>query len=161
MTPWTIAHQGPLSMGILQTRILEWVAMPSSRGSSQPRDRTQVSCIAGGFFAIWANFRLFCNSTPMVASTYLPHPAPTEPKDPAFLPRLLKRQGVAKNAAFQLWPSLPLLPICLLMWLPFYRKSNWRGKNPIEWLSHITTGDLFSLVSSSHIYSERYLHNSG
>ena len=30
-------------MGILQTRILEWVAMLSSRGSSQPRDRTQVS----------------------------------------------------------------------------------------------------------------------
>ena len=42
-----IACQAPLSMGILQARILEWVAMPSSRGSSQPRDRTQVSCIAG------------------------------------------------------------------------------------------------------------------
>ena len=39
-----------MSMGILQARILECVAMPSSRGSSQPRDRTQVSCIAGGFF---------------------------------------------------------------------------------------------------------------
>ena len=38
--------------GILQARILEWVAMPSSRGSSQPRDRTQVSCIVGGFFTI-------------------------------------------------------------------------------------------------------------
>ena len=37
-----------------QARILEWVAMPSSRGSSQPRGRTQVSCIAGGFFTIWA-----------------------------------------------------------------------------------------------------------
>ena len=36
--------------GILQARILEWVAMPFSRGSSKPRDRTQVSCIAGGFF---------------------------------------------------------------------------------------------------------------
>ena len=36
--------------GVLQIRILEWVAMPSSRGSSQPRDRTQVLCIAGGFF---------------------------------------------------------------------------------------------------------------
>ena len=39
--PWTVAHQAPLSMGILQARILEWVAMPSSRGSSQPRDWTQ------------------------------------------------------------------------------------------------------------------------
>ena len=36
--------------GILQARILEWVAMPSSRGSSQPRDQTLVSCIAGWFF---------------------------------------------------------------------------------------------------------------
>ena len=36
--------------GILQARILEWVAIPFSRGSSQPRDQTQVSHIAGGFF---------------------------------------------------------------------------------------------------------------
>ena len=36
--------------GILQARILEWVAFPFSKGSSQPRDITQVSCIAGGFF---------------------------------------------------------------------------------------------------------------
>ena len=36
--------------GILQARILEWVAFPFSRGSSQPRDQTQVSHIAGGFF---------------------------------------------------------------------------------------------------------------
>ena len=50
--PWTVARQPPLSMGILQARILEWVAMPSSRGSSQPRDGTQVYSIAGGFFTI-------------------------------------------------------------------------------------------------------------
>jgi len=37
-------------MWILQVRILELLAMPSSRGSSQPRDQTQISCIAGGFF---------------------------------------------------------------------------------------------------------------
>ena len=36
--------------GILQARILEWVAFPFSRGSSQPRDQIQVSCISGGFF---------------------------------------------------------------------------------------------------------------
>ena len=40
--------------GILQARILEWVAFPFSRGPSQPRDQTQVSCIAGCFFTIWA-----------------------------------------------------------------------------------------------------------
>ena len=42
-TLWTVAHQAPLSMGILQA-ILEWVAMSSSRGSSQARDQTHVSC---------------------------------------------------------------------------------------------------------------------
>ena len=49
-TIWTVAHQAPLPMGVLQARILKWVAMPSSRGSPQPRDQIQVSCIAGRFF---------------------------------------------------------------------------------------------------------------
>ena len=40
--------------GILQARILEWVAFPFSRGSSQPKDQTQVFWIAGGFFTSWA-----------------------------------------------------------------------------------------------------------
>ena len=39
---------------ILQARILDWVAFSFSRGSSQPRDWTQISRIAGGFFANWA-----------------------------------------------------------------------------------------------------------
>ena len=39
---------------IIQARILKWVAFPPSRGSSQPRDWTQVSCISGRFFTIWA-----------------------------------------------------------------------------------------------------------
>ena len=38
--------------GILQARILEWVTFPFSRGSSQPKDRTQVSRTAGGFFTV-------------------------------------------------------------------------------------------------------------
>ena len=40
--------------GILQVRILEWVAILFSRGSSQPRDGTWVSYIAGRFFTVWA-----------------------------------------------------------------------------------------------------------
>ena len=40
--------------GILQARLLEWVAVPFSRGSSQPRDWTQVSNTAGRFFTSWA-----------------------------------------------------------------------------------------------------------
>ena len=46
--------------GILQARILEWVAFPFSRGSSQPMDRTQVSRIAGRFFTSWV-IREACN----------------------------------------------------------------------------------------------------
>ena len=48
MTPRSSVH------GIFQERILEWVAISSSRGSSQPRDQTQVSCNAGRFFIFWA-----------------------------------------------------------------------------------------------------------
>ena len=40
------------AMGILHARILEWVAMPSSRGSFQPRDQTQISQTTGRFFSI-------------------------------------------------------------------------------------------------------------
>ena len=40
--------------GVLKARILEWVAFPFSRGLSQPRNWTGVSCIAGGFFINWA-----------------------------------------------------------------------------------------------------------
>ena len=51
-TQWTVARQAPLSMGILQARILEGAAKPFSRGSSQAKDWTQVSYIAGRFFII-------------------------------------------------------------------------------------------------------------
>ena len=52
VTPWTAAHQAPLSMVFSRPRILEWIAMPSSRRSSQSRDRSQVSQIASGFFTV-------------------------------------------------------------------------------------------------------------
>ena len=49
--PMDCSPAGSSIRGILQARILEWVAVPFSRGSSQPGDRTQVSRIAGGFFS--------------------------------------------------------------------------------------------------------------
>ena len=52
-TPWTIQVHG-----ILQARMLEWAAFPFYRGSSWPRDWTQVSRTAGGFFFSWANQQL-------------------------------------------------------------------------------------------------------
>jgi len=53
MILWTVAPPGSSVQESLQSRILEWVAMLSSKGSSPPRDRTCVSCgycMAGGFF---------------------------------------------------------------------------------------------------------------
>ena len=59
-TQWTtVARQAPLSMGILQARILEWVAISSSRGSSWPRDQTQSlmsPALAGGVFTTSASW---------------------------------------------------------------------------------------------------------
>ena len=75
-------------MGILQARILEWVAMPFSRGSSQPRDWTQVSHMAGGSFTIWATREApgRCTTHPytvclLTTSKYGPHLKHHEERD--------------------------------------------------------------------------------
>ena len=51
--------------GIFQARILEWVAFPFARGFSQLRDRTQVSCIAGGSFTSWVTIEIKCTISVM------------------------------------------------------------------------------------------------
>ena len=61
---------------ILQVRILEWAAFPFSRGSSQPRDQTQVSCIAGRFSTSWATrealaWDVFCTRYPLILANYI------------------------------------------------------------------------------------------
>ena len=58
VTPWTVAPTGSSVQGILQARILVWVAIPFSRGSSWPRDQTHVSCLAGRFFTVGATMKL-------------------------------------------------------------------------------------------------------
>ena len=63
--PMNCSPPGSSVCGIFQARILEWVATLSSRGSSQSRDRTQVSCIAGGFFTTDATWE------PREIKTYL------------------------------------------------------------------------------------------
>ena len=57
VTQWSLILCDPMDYtvhGILQAKILDWIAFPFCRGSSQPRDWTQVSCIAGRFFPSWA-----------------------------------------------------------------------------------------------------------
>ena len=50
--PMDCSLPGSSVHGIFQARILEWVAIPFSRRSSQPRNQTQVSCVAGRFFTV-------------------------------------------------------------------------------------------------------------
>ena len=76
--------------GILQARILEWVAFPISRGSSQPRNQTQVSHIAGGFFTSWAT------REPQEYWSGQPIPSPADLPDPGIelgSPALLENWG--------------------------------------------------------------------
>ena len=56
--PVVCSPLGSSARGISQARILEWVAVSFSRGSSQPRDQTWVSCIVGKFFTAWATREL-------------------------------------------------------------------------------------------------------
>ena len=61
-TPWgsvDCSLPGSSIYGILEAKILEWIAILFSRGSFPLRDLTQFSCIAGGFFTIWATFIYF------------------------------------------------------------------------------------------------------
>ena len=51
--PMDYSLPGSSVHGILQAKILQWLAIPFSRGSSRCRDGTQVSCVAGRFFIIW------------------------------------------------------------------------------------------------------------
>ena len=99
----------PLSMGILQTRILEWVAH-SSRGSSKPRDQTQVSLIAGGFFTLWATREAqeYCSGEPIPSPVDLPNPRikPGIKSDCRWIPELPGK------------PSLPPSPHVSPHWWP-------------------------------------------
>ena len=69
--------------GILWARILEWVAVPFSRGSSQPRDQTQVSHIVGRFFTSCATKKAqeYWSGEPIASPVYLPDPG-IEPGSP-------------------------------------------------------------------------------
>ena len=67
-TPWTVAHQAPLSKGFSRQEYWSGLPLPPPRESSWPRDQTHISCIADGFFIVWATkeapsvFRYYKNS---------------------------------------------------------------------------------------------------
>ena len=118
MTPWTAAHKAPLCMRILQDRTLEWVAMPSSRGSSQPRDRTQVSHNVGRFFTDQATREAqeYWSRVTYPSPEGLPNPG-TEPPSPALYVDLLPSElpGNLQNL------------VCYLAYLESTESSRLRG----------------------------------
>ena len=74
VTPWTVAHQAPLSTGFSR-QDWKWVAMAFSRGSSWPRDWTCVSCVScivGRFFTHWAIWEPKYSNSYLTTSTVIP-----------------------------------------------------------------------------------------
>ena len=87
------------AFGILEARVLEWVAFPFSRGSSQPRDKTQVSCIAGIFFTSWVTRK---------AQEYWsgkPIPSPVDLSNPGTEQGLLHCKRILYQLGYQASPS--------------------------------------------------------
>ena len=84
--------------GILQARILEWVAFPFSRVSSQPRDLIQVSCIAEGFFTTQATSEAqeYWRGYPSPSPGDLPNPV-IEPGSPALQVNSLPTELLGKH----------------------------------------------------------------
>ena len=71
--PTDCSPPGSSVHGILQARILEWVTIPFSRGSSWPRDQTWVSCITGRCFTVWATREAYIHTLFIVFSTIVYH----------------------------------------------------------------------------------------
>ena len=94
-TPWTVARQAPLFMGILQARILEWVAMPSSRRSSQPNESNP-----GLPHCRWLLYCLSHRGSPVV-SIFLPYPNYHVRTDSSNVPDAGKDWGQKEKRALE------------------------------------------------------------
>ena len=98
---------------IFQARVLEWIAMPSSRGSPQFRDQIQVSCIAGGFFTIRV-------TAAAAIKSHQPCPTPWDPIDGSPLG----------------FPIPGILQARILEWVAISFSSAWKWKIKVKSLSH-------------------------
>ena len=102
-----------MDYGILQAWILEWVAFPFSRGSSQPRDRTQVSRIAGRVFTSWAmrEAQEYWSGQSIPSPGDLPHPGSNQGLlHCGHIFYLLSHQGSPKEwmSFYLLWQSVSI-----------------------------------------------------
>ena len=94
--------------GILQARILKWVAIPFSRGSSWPRDWTQVSCITGGLFTSWA-IRVAPSPSHILINVFRPFKTQW-----TVLPTMPHRQTASWVCGLSVWISHSVLSSLLL-----------------------------------------------
>ena len=106
--PMDCSLPGSSLHGILQARVLEWVVISFSRGSSHPRDRTLVSCILGRRFNLWATREPICKfyviTIPITAKCFL--------KWEKFILKFTqksKERRAAKIFKWKQWGALPYL----------------------------------------------------
>ena len=107
--------------GILQARILQWVAVPFSRGSSQPRGRTQVSHIADGFFTSWATREAQNHITATAAKSLQSCPTLCDPID-----------GSPPSS-----PVPGILQARILEWVAISFSNAWKWKVKVKSLSRV------------------------
>ena len=124
--------------GILQARILEWATFPCSRGSSRPRDQTQVSRIAGGLFTSWATREAqeYWSAWPIPSPGDLPNPG----IKPGFLhcrqilyQPLLDNWKIEGNACCLFIFPLKLVKTSAPKWLTFLKRTLMF----IQWLAEL------------------------
>ena len=137
--------------GILQARILEWVAISFSRGTSKPRDWTRVSCIIGRFFMVWATWEACWKKVKVLVTQLCPtldihlfiHSLDTSNScEPSTKP-----EKVNNNLCNALSYFLSYLSLCLYRWL-------------ISWINHLLFSCLLKNAFWNHIlYTDTHINN--
>ena len=117
--------------GILQARIMEWVAFPFSRGSSQPRDQTRVCYTAGSFFTIWATREAESESHSVMSDSLWPHGLYSPCDSPG------QNTGVSSLCLFQgIFPTQGSNPGLLHCRQLPYQLSHRRNPRILEWVAY-------------------------
>ena len=126
--------------GILQARILEWVAFSFCRGSSQPKNRTRVSCIAGGFLSHWATREARAETRvdaqhPAVHRT-VPHSVVSQCRA-SVVPRVKAGQALEHKHWGEAATFLESFEVSSLFLFPFPPLSPSSLPPPLSFLSHV------------------------
>jgi len=120
-TSWTGAPLGSHVHGILQARILEWVAISFSRGSSQPKDWPHVSCLAGRFFTIWATREAWCYG-----------------RD-CFQARKFFNISYMRRSKLPPWPFMVHQPLCVVPWVRTHVMTVGSHFGLILWIEYMSS----------------------